>query len=326
MAVDLLYHDGRDLTGRPLRGRRARLEDVAAGSELVFPVRRLAPDCLAAWEQVLEREAAPRRIIESHGAGAEATGRWRCGMAAIESGSPLRPGAKAPDFMLPLVNGEGHVSLARYRGTPLLLVINRGLWCSFCRRYIVQLGGVGKRLRDLGVDLLAIVASDLERARIYVRHRPILVPLAVDPERTTHRAYGLPMPPIPADIEEIAGRLQVELHRTAVTATDLAELRAAAGPAAPWAPETPESATRSPAQLPLWDFIYLQRRLYPYAMTENEQQEWNSHRTLGTGQFLIDRDGIVRWAKVQGTTQPPAGLGDFASEAELIAAARSLRP
>ena len=42
MAFDLLYRDGRDLSARPLRDRRARLEDVVAGSELVFPVRRLA--------------------------------------------------------------------------------------------------------------------------------------------------------------------------------------------------------------------------------------------------------------------------------------------
>jgi ATP-dependent DNA ligase len=51
MAFDLVYHDGRDLTGRPLRDPRARLEDVVAGSELVFPVRRLAPDGLEAWAQ-----------------------------------------------------------------------------------------------------------------------------------------------------------------------------------------------------------------------------------------------------------------------------------
>jgi ATP-dependent DNA ligase len=51
MAFDLLYRDRRDLTGRPLRDRRARLEDVVAGSELVFPVRRLAPDGLEAWKQ-----------------------------------------------------------------------------------------------------------------------------------------------------------------------------------------------------------------------------------------------------------------------------------
>jgi ATP-dependent DNA ligase len=55
MAFDLLSHDRRDLTARPLRDRRARLEDVVAGSELVFPVRRLAPDGLQAWTQVIER-------------------------------------------------------------------------------------------------------------------------------------------------------------------------------------------------------------------------------------------------------------------------------
>jgi bifunctional non-homologous end joining protein LigD len=55
MAFDLLYHDRRGLTGRSLRDRRARLEDVVAGSELVFPVRRLVSDGLAAWTQVIER-------------------------------------------------------------------------------------------------------------------------------------------------------------------------------------------------------------------------------------------------------------------------------
>lgn len=55
MAFDLLYQDRRDLTIRPLRGRRARLEDVVAGSDLVFAVRRLARDGLEAWRQVVER-------------------------------------------------------------------------------------------------------------------------------------------------------------------------------------------------------------------------------------------------------------------------------
>lgn len=55
MAFDLLYCDGRDLSARPLAHRRIRLESVVAGSALVFPVRRLAPDGLAAWQQVVER-------------------------------------------------------------------------------------------------------------------------------------------------------------------------------------------------------------------------------------------------------------------------------
>jgi ATP dependent DNA ligase domain len=55
MAFDLLYQDRRDLTTRPLRDRRARLEDVVTGSDLVFPVRRLAANGLDAWAQVVER-------------------------------------------------------------------------------------------------------------------------------------------------------------------------------------------------------------------------------------------------------------------------------
>jgi hypothetical protein len=55
MAFDALYQDRRDLTVRPLRDRRARLEDAVVGSELVFPVRRFASDGLEAWAQVLER-------------------------------------------------------------------------------------------------------------------------------------------------------------------------------------------------------------------------------------------------------------------------------
>jgi ATP-dependent DNA ligase len=38
-----MYHERRDLIGRPLRQRRARLQDVVAGGDPVFPVRRLAP-------------------------------------------------------------------------------------------------------------------------------------------------------------------------------------------------------------------------------------------------------------------------------------------
>lgn len=55
MVFDILYCAGRDLTARPQRDRRARLEDVVAGSELVFPARRLAPNGFQAWKQVIER-------------------------------------------------------------------------------------------------------------------------------------------------------------------------------------------------------------------------------------------------------------------------------
>jgi bifunctional non-homologous end joining protein LigD len=55
MVFDLLYRAGHDLSRRPLRERRERLEELVAGGERIFPVRRLAPNGLEAWAQVLER-------------------------------------------------------------------------------------------------------------------------------------------------------------------------------------------------------------------------------------------------------------------------------
>jgi bifunctional non-homologous end joining protein LigD len=51
IAFDLLHRDGRELTGRPLRERRTRLEDVVADNELVLPVRRLATNGFEAWAE-----------------------------------------------------------------------------------------------------------------------------------------------------------------------------------------------------------------------------------------------------------------------------------
>jgi bifunctional non-homologous end joining protein LigD len=44
IVFDLRHHQGREVTGRPLRERRARLEDAVADNDLVLPVRRLGPD------------------------------------------------------------------------------------------------------------------------------------------------------------------------------------------------------------------------------------------------------------------------------------------
>src|SRR5215467_7192121 len=56
MVFDLLHQDGRELTGRPLRDRRSRLENAIAGSDLVLPVRRLARNGYEAWTEVIARD------------------------------------------------------------------------------------------------------------------------------------------------------------------------------------------------------------------------------------------------------------------------------
>jgi hypothetical protein len=56
IAFDVLHRDGRELTGRALRERRDRLEDVVDGSEHVLPVRRLAGNGFEAWSEVIARD------------------------------------------------------------------------------------------------------------------------------------------------------------------------------------------------------------------------------------------------------------------------------
>src|SRR5215470_10814344 len=56
MAFDLLHQDGRELTGRPPRDRRARLENAVAGSDMVLPVRRLAKNGYDAWAEVIAHD------------------------------------------------------------------------------------------------------------------------------------------------------------------------------------------------------------------------------------------------------------------------------
>ena len=56
MAFDLLRQDGREFIGRPLRERRARLEEVGAGSDFVLPVRRLARNGFEAWTEVVAHD------------------------------------------------------------------------------------------------------------------------------------------------------------------------------------------------------------------------------------------------------------------------------
>jgi hypothetical protein len=42
------------------------------------------------------------------------------------------------------------------------------------------------------------------------------------------------------------------------------------------------------------------------------------------GQFLVDRDGIVRWAHIECGTEGLAGIGKFPSDDELLAVARTI--
>jgi len=208
---------------------------------------------------------------------------------------PVAPGQPAPNFTLPAVDREGMVSLADYRGrSHVFLALFIGLWCPFCRRSIAQMGATESKLKDVGVETLGVVATTPENARLYFKFRPTRLRLLADPELTTHRAYGLPKPAATPE-------LMKEMESVRINPTG----------------ELPEP-------LPISQVAGAIAKLDGYTENQTDKGDMERQWPQLKGQFLIDRDGIVRWANVECATEGLAGLGKFPSAEEILTVMRTL--
>ena len=152
---------------------------------------------------------------------------------------------------------------------------------------------MAQKLEPLGVRTLGVVATEPDRARLYFRFRRPRMPVGADPELLTHRAFGVPdLGPPPPGFEELDDRAAArELGLT--------------GP------------TRGAARDQL-------RRHDGYAVTGVDHADWERHQLQLTGQFLVDRDGLVRWANIECAREGIEGIGKLPTEDEVLAAARGL--
>ena len=208
---------------------------------------------------------------------------------------PLRPGEPAPDFALPALNRPGTITLADYRGqSGLLLAIERGLYCPFCRRHITQLGATARALKALSVEVLAVVGTPAQRGQAYLKYRPAPITVAADAQSEVHRAYGLPRFP---GARETVAALQ----------------------AAPIDP-----LGNLPEPRPLKEVAEALSKDDPYEWTDADQEAFVAQQVQTTGQFLIDRQGIVRWRNVECEKEGAPGLTRYPSDEELLSAARNL--
>lgn len=207
----------------------------------------------------------------------------------------VQPGEPAPDFMLPAVQGQGMVSLADYRGkSALFLCLFIGLYCPFCRRSIARLGALKEKLEEAGVDTLGVVATELDNARLYYKYRPNRLPLAADPEFRTHRAYGIHKMQVDEGMLEAIGAARIN------PTGDLPE------------PMSPAQASIALDQAE------------GYQKTEADLRDIERQWPLAKAQFLVDRDGIVRWANVECEVDGFAGIGKFPADQEILDAVRML--
>lgn len=218
--------------------------------------------------------------------------------------TPLRPGDPAPHFALPAVNREGQISLDDYRGrTPVLVALFRGLHCPFCRRQLVKLGTTQDKLKEMGVETVAVVNTPPERARLYFKYRPAKVLLGADPEAATHQAFRLPAGAVVEDESATSWPQSVTMGQfLALEINPTGELPAGQNPFAAM-----ETLNKKDAFEP----------------NEADQQIAAAHGTQLGGHFLIDREGIIRWGQIE-AGERIGDLGKFPSDEEILRAARTL--
>lgn len=197
-------------------------------------------------------------------------------MSARSDLLPLQPGDRAPNVVLDAITQEGKIALDDFRGQkPVLIGLFRGLHCAFCRRHIAAQARLDPELRERGVGSLTVVNTPIERARLYFRYHPMPNLLAAsDPERASHRAFGLP------NLEFTENETNWPYKVAMAAAMDM--------------------RVDIPGELPgpmdpMTAGAILDKRDH-YELTEADQQMIATGHGQLVGQFLLDRQGIVRWS------------------------------
>ncbi|AUX79475.1 peroxiredoxin-like family protein [Sinorhizobium fredii] len=207
-------------------------------------------------------------------------------MSKNSPGRPLQPGDPAPNVVLDAISREGKIALDDFRGrSPVLIGLFRGLHCPFCRRHVAAMAQLKPALRQKGVKCLAVVNTPVERARVYFHYHPVPDLLAAsDPVRASHRAFGLQEVEVD-DLTAIRFHLPGEL----------------------------------PEQMDVMAMNAFLNKKEGYEITEADQQMMAGRAQL-VGQFLIDREGIVRWSFIE-VLEPGLHTFEPPNREELVLAA-----
>lgn len=157
----------------------------------------------------------------------------------------------------------------------------------------MSLGLTAERLRETGVETVAIVATPPDRARRYFRYRPPRYPVGADGDLVTHRAFGVPRVEVTPELRRAVA------HKVEALATE-------AGLAAP-----ADGAWQALDRADGLD-------------TAEHAADFQRHQAQFIAQFLIDREGVIRWANIECARDGLEGLDRFPSDDELLEVARAV--
>jgi hypothetical protein len=164
------------------------------------------------------------------------------------------------------------------------------------------MGRLNPVLRERGIETLAVVNTPIERAKLYFRYhpQPNLI-AAADPDRASHRAFGLPL--VEFTENETIWPRKVGIDVVMATRINMPEELDA--------PMNPMEAGKT---------LNEKDR---YEVSEAEQQMLPAANGQLIGQFLLDRDGIIRWSFTEAAEDGRNMFGAPRPE-ELISAANQV--
>lgn len=114
---------------------------------------------------------------------------------ALQSAPEESLAGAVPDFDLPLLSGEGSVTMEQLQGKPVVLNFWAS-WCGPCREEAPLIEEVWKDYQDEGVVILGIATQDTEEeARAFVKETGLTYPMVRDPGSDLFdqlRLLGLP--------------------------------------------------------------------------------------------------------------------------------------
>ena len=103
----------------------------------------------------------------------------------------LKPGTKAPAFMLKNQRGEDISSVDLIEHGPLVVSFTRGSWCPFCAAEVRALNEVYEQFRQAGIELVVLSPQSPDSTQKQATAEKLKFNLLVDKDNEIGNAFGL---------------------------------------------------------------------------------------------------------------------------------------